>query len=84
MRTLFKLVVFGTLGLAALAALGVVSFLVLVIGGALFGVVFGLASAVIGLALAAIKIVLFVALPVLCVLWLLKKLFARRGESTYV
>ena len=53
-------------------------FLVLTVGGAIFGVTLGILGMIAGLVVTIVKIGLFVLLPILVVGWLLKKVFARR------
>ena len=72
--------VVGTLGLlaipvlAVLAVVGLPILLLLIV----FGVIVGILGAVFGLAIAAIKLALFVALPVALVLYLAARLFGWR------
>lgn len=65
--------------LIVLFIVGLPIFLVLLVVGAVVGVLFGVLGAFVGLTLAAIKLVLFVVLPIAFVGWLLMKLIGRRG-----
>ena len=80
MKTAFKLVVGGILGLVALMALGVPLLILLGLAGAAVGLVAGLAGAALGLVAGLAKLVLFIAIPVLLVGWLVRRV-ARGGAG---
>lgn len=64
--------------LKVLFALAIVVPLVLLaalLGGVMLAVMLGIAGAIIGIAFFVVKVALFVALPVLAVIWLFSKLF---------
>lgn len=64
--------------LKVLFALAIVVPLVLLaalLGGVMLAVVLGIAGAIIGIAFFVVKVALFVALPVLALIWLFSKLF---------
>jgi hypothetical protein len=75
------------LGIAAIPVLlvlflvGLPIFLVFVAVIAVIGVVFGLLGAVVGLGVAALKLALLVALPVLVIGWLINRVRERRVAS---
>jgi hypothetical protein len=76
------LIVLGILALPVLVVLFVVGlpiFLVLLVVGAVIGVLFGVLGAFVGLTAAAIKLVVFLALPIAFVGWLLMRLIGGRG-----
>lgn len=58
-----------------------VAFLVFVLGMAALGVTLGIAGAIVGLVLSALKIALMVILPIAIVWWVVKRLMA--PERTY-
>jgi hypothetical protein len=58
-----------------------VAFLVFVLGMAALGVTLGIAGAIIGLALAALKMALMIILPIALIWWVAKRLMA--PERTY-
>ena len=80
--------VLGALALPVLIVLFIVGlpvFLVLLVVGAVVGVVFGVLGAFVGLTVAAIKLVLFVVLPIAFVGWVLMRLIGgRRRRYDYV
>ena len=57
------------------------AFLVFVLGMAALGVTLGIAGAIVGLALAALKMALMIILPIALVWWVAKRLMA--PEPTY-
>lgn len=57
------------------------AFLVFVLGMAALGVTLGIAGAIVGLALAALKMALMIILPIALVWWVAKRLMA--PERTY-
>jgi hypothetical protein len=78
MRKFIKFVVVSLLVLCV----GVpVAFLVFVLGMAALGVTLGIAGAIVGLMLAALKIALMVILPIALIWWVVKRLMA--PERTY-
>ena len=58
-----------------------VAFLVFVLGMAALGVTLGIAGAIVGLALAALKMALMIILPIALIWWVAKRLMA--PERTY-
>jgi hypothetical protein len=52
-------------------------FLLLVLGLSMFGVVFGIGAAIIGIMLAVIKLALIVIIPVALLVWLFRMFFGR-------
>jgi hypothetical protein len=76
--------VLGVLALPVLLVLFIVGlpvFLVLLVVGAVVGVLFGVLGAFVGLTVGAIKLVLFVVLPVAFVGWLLMRLIGGRQRA---
>ena len=57
------------------------AFLVFVLGMAALGVTLGIAGAIVGLALAALKMALMIILPIALIWWVAKRLMA--PERTY-
>jgi hypothetical protein len=75
--------VLGVLALPVLIVLFIVGlpvFLVLLVVGVVCSVLFGVLGAFVGLTAAAIKLVLFVVLPIAFVAWLLMRLVGGRGR----
>lgn len=76
-----KFVKFVVVSLLVLCVGVPVAFLVFVLGMAALGVTLGIAGAIVGLMLAALKIALMVILPIALVWWVVKRLMA--PERTY-
>ena len=66
-----------------LAVVGLPVFLTILFAGVLFAVVVGLLGAIVGLTVAAVKVALFVVLPIAVVVWLLRRIRGERAQSTY-
>jgi hypothetical protein len=78
MRKLLKVILVSALVLF----IGVpAAFLVFVLGMAALGVALGIGGAIVGLMFAVLKIALMVVLPIVIVVWLVKRLLA--PERTY-
>jgi hypothetical protein len=69
--------------LIVLFVIGLPVFLVLLVIGAVVGVLFGVLGAFVGLTAAAIKLVLFVVLPIAFVAWLLMRLVGGSRRSIH-
>ena len=78
MRKFLKFIVVSVLVLCVGLPL---AFLVFVLGMAALGVTLGIAGAIVGLALAALKMALMIILPIALVWWVAKRLMA--PERTY-
>jgi hypothetical protein len=78
MRKFLKFVLMSVLVLCVGVPL---AFLVFVLGMAALGVTLGIAGAIVGLALAALKMALMIILPIALVWWVAKRLMA--PERTY-
>jgi hypothetical protein len=78
MRKFLKFVLVSVLVLCVGVPL---AFLVFVLGMAALGVTLGIAGAIVGLALAALKMALMIILPIALVWWVAKRLMA--PERTY-
>jgi ABC-type polysaccharide/polyol phosphate export permease len=74
----------GVLALPVMLVLAVVGLPVLItvaVAGVLFAVLVGVLGAVVGLTVAAIKVALFVLLPIAVVVWLVRQLRERRANA---
>ncbi|HEX6600047.1 MAG TPA: hypothetical protein VF034_12055 [Gemmatimonadaceae bacterium] len=78
MRKFIKFVLVSVLVLCVGVPL---AFLVFVLGMAALGVTLGIAGAIVGLALAALKMALMIILPIALIWWVAKRLMA--PERTY-
>lgn len=78
MRKFLKFVLVSVLVLCVGVPL---AFLVFVLGMAALGVTLGIAGAIVGLALAALKMALMIILPIAIIWWVAKRLMA--PERTY-
>ena len=78
MRKFLKFVLVSVLVLCVGVPL---AFLVFVLGMAALGVTLGIAGAIVGLALAALKMALMIILPIALIWWVAKRLMA--PERTY-